>query len=331
MRWLLLTTLALFWGSAFLFTELAVADIPPTALVPARLAVAAIALNAALLATGRRLPRDPGRWLGFVPVAITGSVLPFLLISWGQERLESGVAGMLMAVTPLAAVGIAHFALPGEPLTRRMLGGVALALGGVAVLVGPESLAGVGAADTLPRQAAVLTGAVAYALNTVLARRLPPLDPLVFGAGVTLVALVLALPMALLAEAPSWSAVGPAALGATIWLGLLPTGVATLVHYRLVRSAGAGFASLTNYAVPMIALLTGAAVLGERIDGVDVAGLGLILLGIAAARRPRVVHAAAPGDRAETAGGRAGVRLRAPALRALRVRAVPRLARGGAE
>ena len=283
MPFFLLAALAAIWGTAFLFTRVALEGLPPVVLVVARIAVAALALNALRALVGLRLPRDGVTWLRFLPLALTGTALPFLLVSWGQEEIPSGLAGVLMAVTPLAAAALAHFALPTEPLTGRKVVGVLLGLGGVVVLIGPEHLTGLGTRENLARQAAVLAGALAYGANTVLARRLPPLHPLVYASGVTLLGALLAAPFATLSPAFPLAVDAPA-LWSAVWLGLVPTGLATILHYRLVRLSGAGFASLTNFGVPVIALAAGAAAFGERIDPGAIAGLGLILLGIATAR-----------------------------------------------
>ena len=284
-HWALLFGLASLWGTAFVFTRVAVEEIAPAALVTGRVLLAALALNLVRWAAGLQLPRDPALWLRFVPLAVTGTALPFLLVSWGQEGVASGLAGMLMAVTPLAAILLAHFAVPGERLTEGRLVGVFLGFLGVAVLLGPEDLLGLGARESLLRQLAVLAGAVCYAVNTILARRLPLVHPLVYASGVMIVGSLFCVPLTLASLDALLPAASTQALVSVVWLGLVPTGLATLVHYRLVVSAGAGFASLTNYIIPVIALAAGALVLGERTDPSALGGLALILLGIAVAGR----------------------------------------------
>ncbi|MDJ0852980.1 MAG: DMT family transporter, partial [Myxococcota bacterium] len=299
--WLLLLGLAAFWGTAFLFNRVAVAEIAPAPLVAVRIATAAVALNLTRMALGLRLPRDRRVWLRFVPVAITGTVLPFLLISWGQERIPSGLAGVLMAISPLATVVLAHFLVDSEPLSGRKLLGVGSGLLGVVVLLGPESLEGLGRGGGVERMLAVLAGAGCYATNTVLTRRIPALHPVVFGSGILLVAAVVSLPLGAFELAHGVHLAGPGAWASVLWLALGPTGFATLLHYRLVRTEGAGFASQVSYAIPVVALLSGAFALGEPVRASALVALALILAGVLAARssgaRPACAAASAAATR----------------------------------
>jgi drug/metabolite transporter (DMT)-like permease len=151
------------------------------------------------------------------------------------------------------------------------LGGVLLAIAGVVVLLGPGNAAELDAGETLARQMAVLAGAIAYAVNTVLARRRPAIDPLVYASGVTLVGALLAAPILLLSQVPLPLGASAPALVAVAWLGLFPTGLA--------------ITSLTSDAVPIVTLAASVLVFGESAGFEALAGLGLILIGIAAAGR----------------------------------------------
>lgn len=250
--------------------------------------MAALLLNAVRAASGQRLP-PPGRtWLHFLALAISGNALPFLLISWGQERVPSGLAGVLMAVMPLATLALAHFAIASERLQRRRVAGFALGFAGVALLIGPGALPVPGApgAGRL-RELAVLGGALCYAVNTVLARRLRPMSPVVAAAGVLLLAAVLSLSLALPFDRPWRLRPSAASWLALLWLGAGPTALATAVHLALVARAGASFSALTNYLIPVIAVAAGAVAFAEVVEPRTVAALGLLLLGIALSRGRR--------------------------------------------
>ncbi len=286
LSWLLLAGLAVVWGTAFFFTQVAVEEIAPAPLVAVRVAIAGGALNMLRLALGLRLPRDPRLWLRLFPLAMSGTVVPFFLISWGQQQVPSGVAGMLMAVTPLVTLVMAHFAVRGETLDERKLLGVGLGFAGVAVLLGPEKmgpdqLLALGNDGAVLRQLAVLGGAVGYATNTVLAKRLPPLHPLVYGSMLMLWGTLVAVPLGLAGGPLTPHAVTVPALLSVAWLGVLPTGLASLAHYALVVHAGAGFASLTSYAIPVVAVAAGALLLGEGVEPPALAALALVLVGVA--------------------------------------------------
>ena len=263
-HWLLLGALVAMWGSSFLFTKIAVEALAPSTIVAARLAIGAAVLLALMLALGRRLPRSPRAWGFFLAMAVTGNALPFFLITWGQQGIDSGVAGILMAVMPLATLLLAHYLVSGERMTALRGLGFLLGFGGIVVLVGPATLLKLeGAGGALVSQLAVLGGALCYALNTIIARHRPPDDPLVAAAGVMMLAVVVSAPalgprVALPAELPLVPALAVAVLG------LFSTALATIGYLKLVTLAGPTFVSMINYLIPPWAVLLGAVVLGER-------------------------------------------------------------------
>jgi drug/metabolite transporter (DMT)-like permease len=138
--WGLLLALTVLWGSAFLFTKIAVGTIPSQQVAAGRLAVASCLLVPLALAVARKLPRDKRLWLFFLLIAVFGNALPFTLIAWGQRAIDSGLAGILMAVMPLATLSLAHYLVPGERLTAFRVGGFILGFAGVVVLMGPQVL-----------------------------------------------------------------------------------------------------------------------------------------------------------------------------------------------
>ena len=281
-EWVLLSALTLIWGTAFLAIDVAVASIPPATLVVTRVGIAAGLLWVAVIVRGLRLPPLGRLWLRFLLLAVVGNALPFYAISWGQERIDSGLAGILMAVMPLATLVLAHYFVAGEYMTRRRTTGFALGLGGIVVLTGPSALAEVGGgASDITRQLAVLGGALCYAVNTILARRMPEMHSLVLSACVMLMASAVMLPVAVLLDRPWTLSPASASIGAAVWLGLVPTGVATVLYFLIVSRAGPTFLSLMNYVIPVVAMLTGIALAGESFEWRILGALALILTGLA--------------------------------------------------
>ena len=201
------------------------------ALVP-RIVVAAAVLCVTLRLVGFRFPPWGRIWLHFLALAIIGNVLPFYLISWGQQTVPSGVAGILMGTNPLVTLVLAHFLVRGEPMTLLRAAGFAVGFVGVLMLMGPEALAAIG--GDLLRQGGILAGALCYATNTILTRRMPQTHPLVASACVLLVASPVIVPAAILAPGPATEATA-ASLLAVLWLGLVPTAAATVLYFRVVR------------------------------------------------------------------------------------------------
>jgi drug/metabolite transporter (DMT)-like permease len=281
--WGLLLALSLMWGSAFLFIKLGVASVPPATLVASRIALGALILCAALRWRGLALPRVGRAWLPFVVIAIVGNSAPFYLISWGQQTVDSALAGILMAIMPLTTLLLAHFFVVGERMTFWRTGGFVIGFSGIVVLMGPAALAGLD--GNIVAELAVLGGAICYAANSVISRRVIKADFLVASAAVMIVATALTLPLALMIDRPWTLAPTPGSVAAIVWLGIGPTALATILYFELVATAGPTFMSLVNYLSPVIAIAAGVVFLGEQPDGAAYAGLGLILLGIAVSRR----------------------------------------------
>lgn len=288
--WMLLLALVAMWGSSFMFNRIAVASLPPLTVVAGRIGIAALVLVAVVFALGRRLP-PPGRdWAPFVLIAVIGNALPFYLITWGQQVVESALAGILMAMMPLATIVLAHFLIAGEHLTRQRAGGFLVGFSGIVLLMGPAALAGFGGdALRIVSQLAVLGGALCYAMQSVLTRLLVKGDVLVAAAATLLVASLIVVPAALWLQPPWTLAPSPQSVAAVIWLGVAPTAIATILYFMLIRSAGPSFMSLVNYLSPGVAVMLGLLVMGETPQANAYFGLVLILAGIAVTqwrRRP---------------------------------------------
>jgi len=283
-NWTMLLALTVLWGSAFAFTKVAVGGLPPELVVGGRLALASALLFTVVLATARRLPRGRRLWLSFGLIALFGNVLPFSLITWGQGFIDSGVAGILMAVMPLMTLGLSHYFVAGERLTPLRVLGFLAGLAGVVVLMGPEALGQLvrGGGDLIP-MLAVLAGAGCYSVAAVLARLRPDSDALGSAAATTLFGTAMMLPFALDAGADlALAATAGAQWAAVAVLGVFSTATATVIYFRLIRTAGPTFTSQMNYLIPLWAVLIGVVFLGESPEPRHLYALGLILSGLLA-------------------------------------------------
>ena len=282
-EWGLLLTLSLLWGGSFFFTGIAIKALPPFTIVLLRVGLAALILLAVLSFHGQSLPRESRLWAAFLGMGLLNNVTPFCLIVWGQTEIASGLAAILNATTPLWTVVAAHFLTAEEPVTGNRLAGVLIGLSGVALMVGPQALAGLGA--QLAAQFAILGAAISYALAAIFGRRFRTLGipPMVTAAGqVTASALMLA-PVAILVDQP-WTLAMP---DLTVWaaiLGLagLSTALAYILYFRILTTAGATNLALVTFLIPISAILLGALVLGERLELKHFAGMALIGLALVA-------------------------------------------------
>ncbi|MDJ0916564.1 MAG: DMT family transporter [Woeseiaceae bacterium] len=297
-NWASLLVLTVLWGSAFMFNELALMSFSPAVLVTGRIVLAVACLLLMMRLTGVRLPTFGRGWFYLAAMAVLGTVLPFSLTAWAQQHIDSAVAGVLMAAMPLFVLTLAHFFVPGSRITAPRATGFVLGFCGVALLIGPDALRGLSGNTTLLGSLAVLAAALCYAVNTVLARRVAVSNPIGLAAGTMIVASVISLPSAI-AGLPS-TVVPPSGLAviALLFLGLLSTGLATVMYFRLIQGPGPAFVSLVNYLVPGWAVIAGALVLGETLSVHVFLGLALILTGLAISEfsdklRSVLVHARA--------------------------------------
>jgi drug/metabolite transporter (DMT)-like permease len=279
-EWGLLLTLSVLWGGSFFFQKVALAALPPFTVLLARVGLAAAALGLAARAASHRLP-PPGRaWLAFAVMATLNNVIPFSLILWGQTRIASGLAAILNACTPLFTAVLAHFLTQDERLTPRRIAGVLVGLGGVVLMVGPDSLGGLGGA--VLAQLAVVAAGVSYACAGIFGRRFAGTPPLVTATGQVTASTLLILPVALAVDRP-WTIPMP---GARVWLALLglaiiSTALGYVVYFRILATAGATNLLLVTLLMPVIALLLGTYVLGERLAPRHFGGMALIAAGLA--------------------------------------------------
>jgi drug/metabolite transporter (DMT)-like permease len=293
-EWGLLLTLSVLWGGSF-FQKVALAALPPFTVLMARVGLAAAALGLTARAASHRLP-PPGRaWLAFAVMATLNNVIPFSLILWGQTRIASGLAAILNACTPLFTAVLAHFLTQDERLTPRRIAGVLVGLGGVVLMVGPDSLGGLGGA--VLAQLAVVAAGVSYACAGIFGRRFAGTPPLVTATGQVTASTLLILPVALAVDRP-WTIPMP---GARVWLALLglaiiSTALGYVVYFRILATAGATNLLLVTLLMPVIALLLGTYVLGERLAPRHFGGMVLIAAGLAVIDG-RVLAATAYGRR----------------------------------
>jgi drug/metabolite transporter (DMT)-like permease len=269
-----LLLLSAIWGSSYMFIKVGVRDFSPAALVEVRLVLAEVVLISVVAAQRQlhlvRPALAPGAFVGVV-----GMALPFLLISWGETRVDSGVAAVATSSVPIFVALLAFRFAASERAGALKSVGLVAGLGGVAVVAGLHPRGGWAAViGTL----AVVVAALCYAVSSLYSQR-----NLVSVGGVELATAsvgagaVAILPFSL-ARLPD--SVGWKALASVIVLGVVATGVAQLIANRLIARHGAARAMLVNYVLPVFALLYGAAILGEPLTLAKIGGLVLILIGV---------------------------------------------------
>jgi drug/metabolite transporter (DMT)-like permease len=276
-----LFALALIWGASFLFIKIGVKEMSPPTLVALRLAFSVATLGAIIavrpeLAAGWRRYWRLGIIVGLINICV-----PYLLITWGETSIATGVTAILNATTPLFTVLLANWWPDSahETLTWKRGMGVVVGFVGVGVLVGPAALsfAGVGV-DHVAGMLAVLIAAAAYGVGALLSRRFAGSAQLVGPITMQVSALICMIPVAVLTGLPT-RVPSPRAIGAVATLGIAGTALAYLLYFWLIHHVGATRTALVTYLLPCTALIWGALFLHESVSWNALAGLALVLLG----------------------------------------------------
>jgi drug/metabolite transporter (DMT)-like permease len=278
MEFAMLLTLSLCWGSSFMFIKLALADFGPLSMASTRIFISAIALFLLVLAKGHRLPTEKGVWKTMFIAGFFGTTLPFAVVSWGQQHIDSGTAAILMAFTPIATVIIAHIKTDNEKITPIKVIGITLSLFGVFVLLGGGSMAG----DMIETfsQLAVLLAAICYAISSLYIRKLNHLPAIVCSAGVLIASAIITVPFSFIFD-PIWALdIHTTSMISVLYLSLISSGLAVYLMTHMINTSGMTFMAYNNFLVPAIGVLWGVIFLDEKTSLYTFIALGLILAGI---------------------------------------------------
>ncbi|MDU8927170.1 DMT family transporter [Alisedimentitalea sp. MJ-SS2] len=278
--WLMILTLGLVWGGTFMFQSLALRTTPPFWVATARIGFAMVLTFLVWRWRGGRLFTTANTdYPRLIAVSVLSSAIPFMFLSWGQQYVTSAFAGVSMATVALFVLPLAHVLVPGERMTLRRSLGFVMGFAGVLILLGPEVFQSSGDDREVWGRLACFSAAFCYAISSIMIRRLPPIDPFGLTFATLGFGLLLVLPVATLAHgAPP----NPGSQGLMILalLGLVPTAGANLLRILTIRSAGPVFMSLTNYLVPLFAVLLGATFLSEPLPNSLITAMALILCGV---------------------------------------------------
>lgn len=303
LQFLLLGTI---WGTSYTFIKASLEGLTPAQLVLARLGLGLVFLVAVLMLWRIGLPRTRAVW-GHLAVASTlGMVIPFLLLAYGEQRTSAAMAGMLIAVLPLATLAAVTLFLPAEKVSRRKTYGFLIGFAGVALIVAPWH----GDPGELTGQLAVIGAAVSYAAQTVYIRKfLVPhgLSPVAQAAGQVITALVL---QSVMLPAFDWHAptLSLPVVVSILLLGVFGTGLAYVLYFRLITDLGAATASSVNYLVPVVGAVASTTLLGDSITWNMMAGVLAVMAGLAIAegrlrRGKATTPAVAPVDKVACGDG----------------------------
>jgi len=280
-EWSLLLLLSVIWGGSFFFTGVAVKELPPFTIVAARVGLAALALLIGLRLAGISMPRAPEIWLAFFGMGLLNNMIPFSLIVWGQGTIASGLASILNATTPLFGVVVAHLLTRDEKMTGGRLAGTIIGFAGVALMIGPSALSGIG--SHFMAEIAILGAALSYSFAGVYGRRFKAMgiNPIVTATGQISASAMLMIPLALVIEQP-WTLAAPGlpTMAALVAIALISTALAYILFFRILASAGATNIMLVTFLIPVSAILLGWLFLDEVLAPQHFIGMATIVAGL---------------------------------------------------
>ena len=282
--WLIFLALGFMWGSSYLFIKLAVDDFGTFTLVALRLTVGALLLWSVMRLAGQAVPRDRRLYGHLFVMSVINITIPFLLITWAEQSVDSSLAAILTSPVPLFAIVLSALFLPAEPMRVNGLVGLLVGFVGV-VIITSRGLTTVGSSIT--GEIALLGAAVSYAAGAVYSRKfvhgVRPMIPAVFQ--VTFAAVLTGV-LALVLEQPWEARPDLQAVVAILWLGILGSGFAYLAVFRLFANWGATRTTLVAYLLPVVGIVLGYLVLNEPVDARLLIGTALVIAGVALVNSP---------------------------------------------
>jgi drug/metabolite transporter (DMT)-like permease len=288
-KWGVFFLLGLVWGSSFLFISVGVEQASPFQVVFIRTAIAAVGLNLVLAVQGKRIPLN---WQKFYPQLLLGAfntVVPFVLITWGEQTVASGLASVLNATAALFTLIIAHFWFTDERITPRKLIGLLLGFAGVVVLILGQPSHDESGASSVIGMLAIVLAAVFYGFGGSYGKSVLKLlgNPIMVSAGAMTTAAVMSGVLMVLSPVFGGQPLTPFnelsgdPLIALLLLGVVNTFGAYLMYYWLVGELGAARSSMVTYVTPPIGIALGALILNEPVTAWLIVGGLMILAGIA--------------------------------------------------
>ena len=276
----LLVLLGFLWGIPYALNKVSLATIPPMTGVAARVSLAAIALWIIVFMSKCEVPSRRGFISRVFVQGIIGCLIPYTFIAIGQRSVDSALAAILNATTPLFVCFLSLVWMRYEPLTVGRLFGVSIGLVGVIVLAGTSALLGLG--QSAYGQAAIVLASVAAAAGVIHGRRFNDVAPEITAAGTLTSTAVVLVPLSFVVESPLQSAPSVASIAALLVNALVATALGFVVYFRLIRTIGSMSTASVGYLKLAVGVLVGCTLMGESLTWTMATGLLTILLGVVA-------------------------------------------------
>jgi len=280
----LLLLLATAWGASYTFLKVAVATIPPVTLIAGRTLIAGLLLVAIMHWRGVKLPTDAANWRRFLFQACLNSVIPWVMVAWGAQALDAGVATILNSTAPIFTFFLTFAVTRHEAVTSRKLVGVIAGMAGICLIVGVQALGGFG--EQLIAQIVCVAAAICYAGAAIFGRNFKGLDPMAPAAGSLLCGAAILIPLSLVVDRPWTLAPSMNSLLALLAIAVFSTALAFVIYFRLIQTLGSVGATAQAYLRVPIGVAFGVIFLGEQLSSTVWIGLACVVVGVAAMTIP---------------------------------------------
>jgi drug/metabolite transporter (DMT)-like permease len=279
--WALIILLSVLWGGSYFFAKVLVQEVPPLTVVLGRFLLGGMVLFAYIMWQGAVIPKTFEAWASFFCMGLLNSLIPAVLVTWGQTEISSGLASILVATTPIFSILLAYQLSDDSTFPKFMLAGASVCLIGVAILVGMEFPSYSWRA--VVALIACVGAAFSYGLANVFGQRFRRLGipPAVGAFGQIAATTAMVLPFALVVEQP-WHLPNPSTSAWLAMFGLscLSTAAGYMLFFRILDSAGGTNVSLVTFLVPASAIFLSWSVLGDHPTQNQAVGMVFILIGL---------------------------------------------------
>ncbi|GGJ76467.1 DMT family transporter [Virgibacillus salexigens] len=289
-KYVFLIPISIIWGSQFYFAEKVLDKVEPVTLATIRATVGALTLSVIAVFIKNLSPKKERRrslqtYILYVSIALLEAVIPFFLVAWGQQRMSSSLASILIGTTPIWTILIVKVVFR-EKLSFHQITGVILGFIGIVFVFSPslgDNLLSNDAAGFV----ALLIAAISYAGALVLMQYLPAEATVVSMRNVLCIAAVILIPITLILEKLIFSTLGTRDIVDLFILGAFQTGIVYWFYNLLVHMEGAVFASFSNYFIPIVGVLLGSLILEESVSIYMIIGLFIIIFSIIISRKTK--------------------------------------------
>lgn len=274
------------WGCSFLFLKMIAPIVPPLTIAAVRISVGAIVIALYILMKREKFPSHSSIWIKGTIIGIIGTGVPFVFISWSMKYINSGTAAICMSIIPLSVFVMAHFSTHDEKMSWSGLIGIISGICGVLVLF-YDNLSTNNSILATIALVAMLLAAFGYALANILIRRYVKTDPISTSFVILTTSSIVLWPIVFIFETPFEVNYSSVEILSLLYLGIVPTGIATMVMVIFTQKAGSTFVSYNTYLIPIVGVLTGFIFLDEALKETTILSIIFIAIGIYIAQRPK--------------------------------------------